>query len=1232
MKGSTLRRGLACLLAMLLLLPAIPAVAAGDGALTGGIDFDGANHTETRLLYGTMFYFDWTTGTGLTNHDNDAPGRDCSGDAENGANEDMVFMMTVNFEAVDGVSDPATCWEQIKVRFRSTRVDGNEQPTDFYDLGRVVYGDAATVNVQIPLSEFGTNTVNWADIKDIIIQIPVVADYHLGETGNSPKIKATISGARIVNFANMASRGRLEALLCQSADYGYDQDEAAAVYEQTRAEAEALLESYADEAAYSAMLERLTAAIANLSNRVSTAEEVAVFSGSADAYPAVDSKITLDLTTDPIDTNGRDANEWYVWMEGKLNTPETFTSPEEVACSAEIRWFSEDGTPLAPCITSAGMRLDGDGTCRFRLIPSAVPEGAAKAEIDLTSDIWAGEGFSFTLSGAGLNNGVKSLPYIALLQQFLSESVELCNLPNDLIDEYEMLLDITLSIVEDKTWNKSEEIASICRAMNATRNVLRTMSRGDLDDDMKITAADALLALQAATQKITLNEVECKMADADLKDGVTANDALQILQAATKKIDAFPKEKTIVTPADKIHHADDALFAYQAEANDFAPDGSSVGMTDDGYLAYHGLDFGEGELNTFMAMLSADKQAVGKQVELRLDTPNGKVIGRITLKDNGEHIFSEEYAAINNRITGVHTLYLMMPAGTHLNWFTLSSYNGTETVAERDERMAWWNDARFGMFVHWGAYANFPFDETGPVNHYTEWVMDTLKISKEDYEEMAVKTFNPQHFDAGKVVQLAKDAGQKYIVFTSKHHEGYSMFNTQVKGFKDFSLLGYGLYEGPDPLMQLKVASDKAGIPLGCYYSTMDWRHDATVNWGSMLDKPRYLADMKEQLRELIEQYDLDILWFDGEWVGWWTTTDGQELYRYLRTLKPSLILNNRIGKRASTDGDFGTPEQEIPPNGLDYDWESCITMNNNWGYAPYDENWKSPTWVVHSVVDTASKGGNILLNIGPDSQGITPEACEANMREAGKWFAAYGDSIYGTTASPFTSALSFGAATKKNGKLYLHVTNWPSSGKITIPTIANTITGVRMMNTTDELTYTATADSITITLPNAPVSEYDSVVEVLVEGVPRLQNTYTFSENYALNKPANVSNCYDNMTEYDGSKAVDGNNNTRWATADDVTECWLEVDLGKETTFNAIKSAEFTNTGGPRVTAYNIEYWDGSEWKIAHTGDGIGDQHTAIFEAVTAQRVRLHILTIAEDALGGPTIWEFGIYTASLS
>ena len=275
--------------------------------------------------------------------------------------------------------------------------------------------------------------------------------------------------------------------------------------------------------------------------------------------------------------------------------------------------------------------------------------------------------------------------------------------------------------------------------------------------------------------------------------------------------------------------------------------------------------------------------------------------------------------------------------------------------ADRDQRMGWWRDARFGMFIHWGLYAVPAGEYKGQrSNRIGEWIMEWANIPRRDYERFATQ-FNPVKFDAAEWVRTAKNAGMKYIVITSKHHDGFSMFDSAVSPYNIVAATPYK----KDPMRALSDEAKKQGLKFGFYYSIMDWHHpsqyvdapgkDPTAGNRMTLMRPgqkaAYVAYMKAQLEELVTKYDPAVLWFDGEWVDWWTEPDGKDLYQYVRGLKPSILINNRVGKGRNGmqglnkgdqeyAGDFGTPEQQIPASGLPgIDWESCMTMNDTWGY-----------------------------------------------------------------------------------------------------------------------------------------------------------------------------------------------------------------------------------------------------------------------------------------------------------
>lgn len=665
-------------------------------------------------------------------------------------------------------------------------------------------------------------------------------------------------------------------------------------------------------------------------------------------------------------------------------------------------------------------------------------------------------------------------------------------------------------------------------------------------------------------------------------------------------------------------------------ANDFAADSTSIGgeFAAGDYLAYKEIDFGENAYNTLLALISAEEAQAGKTIELRLDTPDGELIGSVTVSPSGdETLFREHYVSLS-AVSGVHDLYFVFPEKTavSLDFFTLSSYNGNETEEEKTERLAWFRDAKFGQFIHFGAYSYLEGEYNGRrPSGGAEWIMKLLSISKEDYARDAAKNFNPTSFDAKEYVSLAKAAGQKYIVFTTRHHEGFSMFETGIKEFKDYQLSSYGNYQGEDPVKALSEECKKQGIAFGTYYSIPDWHDKAQSNYDSYIDpdlKEDYIQRMKAQLRELIENYDPEILWFDGNWMNWWTHQDALDMYRYVRTLKPSILINNRVGTKQIMVGDYGTPEQNIPATGLDYAWESCMTLNGTWGFSKYDTNWKSTATVVDKLVDTASKGGNYLLNIGPDALGNIPEATTKVFTEVGEWLSVYGESIYGTDSNCFEKLPSGVRATTKDGKVYLHLSKWSGNSVLSIPKLKNKIRGVKVMGTETEVSYTSLKDQLMLTLPEIEANPYDTVIEIDVEGKPEAVERINLAKEAVS---VTESNTYKNNATYNGAKAVDGNSSTRWATDDGITDATLELTFAAPVTVN---KSVLNIHGSPKnsVKAYQIEYWDGGEWKTGFSGS-IGSMTTDLvvnetFDPITSDRVRLHIT----DAVN-PTLYEFELY-----
>ncbi|MEU5433596.1 alpha-L-fucosidase [Streptomyces sp. NPDC020719] len=349
-------------------------------------------------------------------------------------------------------------------------------------------------------------------------------------------------------------------------------------------------------------------------------------------------------------------------------------------------------------------------------------------------------------------------------------------------------------------------------------------------------------------------------------------------------------------------------------------------------------------------------------------------------------------------------------------------------------RTNWFRQDRFGMFIHFGSYANWEGEyrrPDGTVCRNAEWIKRECAIPMDAYEKQAA-TFNPADFDAKAVAQAAKDAGMRYIVITAKHHEGYAMWPTKANSW---NLHDHSAFDkNRDILAELKAATTAAGIKLGFYYSIWDWHDPDFANPATF---PKYEQRMYAQLKELVGGYDPDLLWFDGEWsadhpTNPWTANDGERLEAYLHGLKPGLVVNNRVGKRRVVDGDYGTPEQEIPASPVDGQlWESCMTLNDHWGYARYDQNWKSSTTLIRNLLATASRSGNYLLNVGPDAHGRLPRPAVDRLKQMGDWLrtAGQGEAVYGAGYGGLVEEPAWGSVSRKGDKLYAAVTRWPSGG-----------------------------------------------------------------------------------------------------------------------------------------------------------------------------------------------------------
>lgn len=436
-----------------------------------------------------------------------------------------------------------------------------------------------------------------------------------------------------------------------------------------------------------------------------------------------------------------------------------------------------------------------------------------------------------------------------------------------------------------------------------------------------------------------------------------------------------------------------------------------------------------------------------------------------------------------------------------------------ESTAERDTRMGWWREARFGMFVHWGLYSGLAGTWDGKAvgtKGGMEWIQQSVKADTDTYGSKALPLFMPKPGFAAEWMKLARQAGCKYVVFTTKHHEGFGLHASKAGDYNAGAKLNRDLVK------EIVDAARAEGLKVGFYHSMIDWHHDqyeyakahgmphplaGKPYANGQRDHKKYISYLHAQVKELLTNYGkVDILWWDFSSAQFqgdeaWGATD---LMKMARSLQPDIVMNNRLysahtvkanaGEATShslAKGDFTTPEQRIPGTGMPgVDWETCMTLNTTWGYSDHDHAWKSDATLIRNLIDIASKGGNYLLNIGPKGDGsLNPETIKA-FTAIGDWMKINGEAIHGTQASPFAKLPFDGRCTRKAGTLYFHVFDWPKDGKLVLP-VSKPVKKAYLLTMPQESLELTVEESggVVVTVPAAPPDAIASVVVVETEG-----------------------------------------------------------------------------------------------------------------------------------------------------
>ena len=525
-------------------------------------------------------------------------------------------------------------------------------------------------------------------------------------------------------------------------------------------------------------------------------------------------------------------------------------------------------------------------------------------------------------------------------------------------------------------------------------------------------------------------------------------------------------------------------------------------------------------------------------------------------------------------------------------WSSAINADATAPLGKPDTR--WFQDAKFGLFIHWGLYSQLGNEWRGKSYYGSgEWIMNRAKIPAAEYAEVA-KEFNPTAFNADEWARFAREAGARYMVITAKHHEGFAMFASKASPFNIVDATPYGR----DPMAALAKACANEGVKFGFYYSQfLDWHEpDGGGNtWDFNKDKKDYKKYYAQksipQTKELLTNYGpLGLVWFDMP--GGLTRDETLAFMRNVRALQPQCLVSSRVGQGLGDFRDFG--DSELPAAPIDGPWEALFTHSDSWGYVRSDQDFKTPREIIRLLASTAARGGNLLLNVGPDGAGKIPAKSLEYLREVGRWLAKNGDSIYGTTASPIPDQ-PWGVITAKPGKLFLHVFELPRDSNIIVPGIGDAkINAVSYLNPDRHgiqwiIPSFKKGSELQITFPPPSLRDENNEAADIVLEVTFAPDSPLLAEQWGK-LPSYISRQYDtfildaSLAKPAGNASLKSITNSRYFGNWKHDPCIIGMRAPAD---HAEYNLQFTEPGDYRIT---LEYYCGAESKgregILRVGD----------------------------------------------